>query len=156
MLSPSEWASFRGGGEAERSALEGSSVYFPYFSVGTVFDEAATRARLEPLGLVASPLGDYLERLLDFATRSRWGKRPIARNAAAGSRGGRAGAAGVRVPRRPLRDACLRRARIETAPAPAATVSLPDGRASRAPPPNRGVVHAPVLPTTLDRFMLDS
>ena len=85
VLSPSEWASFRGGGEAERSALEGSSVYFPYFSVGTVFDEAQTRARLEPLGLVASPLGDYLERLLDFATRSRWGKRPIARNAAAGA-----------------------------------------------------------------------
>ncbi len=85
VLSPSEWASFRGGGEAERSALEGSSVYFPYFSVGTVFDETATRARLEPLGLVASPLGEYLERLLDFATRSRWGKRPIARNAAAGA-----------------------------------------------------------------------
>jgi hypothetical protein len=24
-------------------------------------------------------LGDYMDRLLDFATRSRWGKRPIAR-----------------------------------------------------------------------------
>jgi hypothetical protein len=24
-------------------------------------------------------LGEYLERLLDFATRSRWGKRPITR-----------------------------------------------------------------------------
>ena len=85
VLSPSEWATFRGGGEAERSALEGSSVYFPYFSVGTVFDETATRARLDPLGLQASPLGEYLERLLDFATRSRWGKRPIARVEAAGA-----------------------------------------------------------------------
>ena len=42
----------------------------------TVFDESATRARLEPAGIRVSPLGDYLERLLDFATRSRWGKKP--------------------------------------------------------------------------------
>jgi hypothetical protein len=61
------------------AALESSQVYFPYFAIGTVFDNAATRARLEPAGIHASPLHDYLERLLDFATRSRWGKRPIAR-----------------------------------------------------------------------------
>jgi thioester reductase-like protein len=66
-------------GAAQRSALEGSRIYFPYFSIEAVFDEAATRARLEPAGIRASPLRDYLERLLDFATRSRWGKRPIAR-----------------------------------------------------------------------------
>jgi thioester reductase-like protein len=58
---------------------EPGSEYFPYFSVGTVFDDAATRARLEPAGLRVSPLDDYLERLLDFATRSGWGKRPIKR-----------------------------------------------------------------------------
>jgi len=79
VLSPGEWAASSAGGETQRAALEGSTVYFPYFSVGTVFDDAATRARLEPLGLRVSPLGDYLERLLDFATRSRWGKRPIGR-----------------------------------------------------------------------------
>ena len=61
-------------------ALDGSRAYFPYFSMRAVFDEAATRARLEPAGIRVSPLGDYLERLLDFATRSRWGKRPIARS----------------------------------------------------------------------------
>jgi thioester reductase-like protein len=60
-------------------AIEGGSAYFPYFSVATTFEDAFTRARLEPLGIRASPLGEYLERLLDFATRSRWGKRPIAR-----------------------------------------------------------------------------
>ena len=38
-----------------------------------------TRARLVPHGIAASPLCDYMERLLDFATRSRWGKSPIAR-----------------------------------------------------------------------------
>jgi nucleoside-diphosphate-sugar epimerase len=64
---------------AERSALEASAAYFPYFSIDTVFDQAATRARLEPHGIRTSPLGEYLDRLLDFATRSRWGKRPIAR-----------------------------------------------------------------------------
>jgi long-chain acyl-CoA synthetase len=80
VLSPVEFAAFeRDGSSVQRSALEGSRAYFPYFSVGTVFDEAVTRARLEPAGIRVSPLGDYLERLLDFATRSRWGKLPIAR-----------------------------------------------------------------------------
>jgi thioester reductase-like protein len=78
VLSPREFAAGEGGGAA-RAALEGSSVYFPYFSVDTVFDDAATRARLEPRGIRSSPLGDYLEGLLDFATRSRWGKLPITR-----------------------------------------------------------------------------
>jgi thioester reductase-like protein len=78
VLPPREFAALeavRGG-----SALEGSSVYFPYFSVETVFDDTAARARLEPMGIQVTPLGDYLERLLDFAMRSRWGKRPIARS----------------------------------------------------------------------------
>jgi nucleoside-diphosphate-sugar epimerase len=80
VLSPPEYAALeRRGGATARSALEASSVYFPYFSIGTMFEDAATRARLEPMGIQVSPLGDYLERLLDFATRSRWGKRPIAR-----------------------------------------------------------------------------
>ena len=78
VLSPPEFAALEDGGAA-RAALEGSSVYFPYFSVDTVFDDATTRARLEPRGIRSSPLGDYLDQLLDFATRSRWGKRPITR-----------------------------------------------------------------------------
>jgi long-chain acyl-CoA synthetase len=78
VLSPAEFAALDGSA-AQRSALEGSSVYFPYFSIGAVFDESLTRARLEPAGIQVSPLREYLERLLDFATRSRWGKRPIAR-----------------------------------------------------------------------------
>ncbi len=78
VLSPAEFAEFEHG-SVGHSALEGSRAYFPYFSIGAVFDQAATRARLEPAGILVSPLGEYLERLLDFATRSRWGKRPIAR-----------------------------------------------------------------------------
>jgi thioester reductase-like protein len=75
VMSPAEFAELKGPG----NALEDSNVYFPYFSVGTVFDETAARARLEPAGIGVSPLREYLDRLLDFATRSRWGKRPIAR-----------------------------------------------------------------------------
>lgn len=56
-----------------------SRAYFPYFSVSAVFDDARARARLAPAGLSVTPLRDYMDRLLDFATRSRWGKRPIAR-----------------------------------------------------------------------------
>lgn len=63
----------------EGQALEGSRAYFPYFSIKAVFDDTATRLRLDPAGIHATPLRDYLDRLLDFATRSRWGKRPIAR-----------------------------------------------------------------------------
>jgi len=78
VLPPAEFAALPRGA-AENSALDASSAYFPYFSIGTVFESAATRARLDPAGIRTSPLGEYLERLLDFATRSRWGKRPIAR-----------------------------------------------------------------------------
>jgi hypothetical protein len=59
--------------------LEEGRMYFPYFSVASTFDDTFTRARLEPAGISVSPLRDYLGRLLDFATRARWGKHPIAR-----------------------------------------------------------------------------
>ena len=81
VLSPADFAA-RECSESERGALEGSSVYFPYFAIGAVFDEALTRERLAGTGIEVTPLREYLERLLDFATRSRWGKRPIARFAA--------------------------------------------------------------------------
>jgi thioester reductase-like protein len=77
VVPPGEFSAADGG--VSEAALESSAVYFPYFSIGTEFDNAATRAQLGPAGIQATPLNDYLERLLDFATRSRWGKRPIAR-----------------------------------------------------------------------------
>ena len=77
VIAPGEFLASDGG--MSEVAIESSRVYFPYFSVGTVFENAATRARLSPSGIQSSPLHDYMERLLDFATRSRWGKRPIGR-----------------------------------------------------------------------------
>jgi long-chain acyl-CoA synthetase len=78
VLPPAEFEALERGA-AESSALDAGRVYFPYFSIGTVFDQTATNARLLPEGITVSPLREYMGRLLDFATRSRWGKQPIAR-----------------------------------------------------------------------------
>ena len=78
VLTPDEFEA-QAGGSNDGTAIEGGRAYFPYFSITAEFDDAATRARLEPAGIRVSPLRDYMDRLLDFATRSRWGKRPIAR-----------------------------------------------------------------------------
>jgi thioester reductase-like protein len=78
VLPPAEFAAMTEERQVA-ATIENSSVYFPYFSIGAVFDDALTRARLVPAGIQASPLHDYMERLLDYATRSRWGKLPIAR-----------------------------------------------------------------------------
>jgi nucleoside-diphosphate-sugar epimerase len=80
VLEPAEFADYaRGLTGVQRSALHESAAYFPYFACDTEFDDRCARARLEPAGLSPSPLVSYLERLLDFATRTRWGKRPISR-----------------------------------------------------------------------------
>jgi len=78
VVPPAEFAELTLGA-AELKALSAGSEYFPYFCMDGVFEDAATRARLEPDGITAAPLRDYMDQLLDFATRSRWGKRPISR-----------------------------------------------------------------------------
>ena len=74
---PAEFAA--GMGKLSDAAVEAIRVYFPYFAISTVFDNTRTRARLAQAGIQCPPLREYLHRLLDFATRSRWGKRPIGR-----------------------------------------------------------------------------
>jgi thioester reductase-like protein len=78
VLPPEEFEA-HAGDSRDGTTIEGGRAYFPYFSITAVFDDAVTRARLEPAGIRVTPLRDYMERLLDFATRSRWGKRPIGR-----------------------------------------------------------------------------
>ncbi|HEY1567743.1 MAG TPA: SDR family oxidoreductase [Solirubrobacteraceae bacterium] len=78
VVSPAEFATMTLGA-AERKALEAGSEYFPYFCMEGTFDDRETRKRLEPDGITTVPLRDYVDRLLDFATRARWGKRPISR-----------------------------------------------------------------------------
>ncbi len=77
LLSPAEFLSSDHG--IARSMLEEGAMYFPYFSVKSTFDDAFTRSQLRPAGISAAPLRDYMDRLLEFATWSRWGKRPVAR-----------------------------------------------------------------------------
>jgi thioester reductase-like protein len=77
LVPAAEFASLEHG--LGRSMLEEGRMYFPYFAMTATFDDAVSRARLEPAGISVSPLRDYMSRLLDFATQARWGKRPIGR-----------------------------------------------------------------------------
>jgi len=77
LLPPAEFLSSNHG--VARSMLEEGAMYFPYFSVATTFDDAFTRAQLRPAGISVAPLREYMSRLLDYATWSRWGKHPIPR-----------------------------------------------------------------------------
>ncbi len=80
VLDPSAFADYASTlSRPQGNMLRQGAVYFPYFAVRTEFDNARARARLEPAGISASPLSTYLERLLDYATRTRWGKRPLSR-----------------------------------------------------------------------------
>ena len=77
LLTPAEFMSADHG--VPRSLIEEGAMYFPYFSVATTFDDTLTRAQLQPAGISVAPLREYMSRLLDYATWSRWGKHPIAR-----------------------------------------------------------------------------
>jgi thioester reductase-like protein len=80
ILSPAEFAArLETADGTRRAAMQAGIAYFPYFSTRAQFDESRARAQLGPEGPAAAPLREYMERLLDFATRSRWGKRPITR-----------------------------------------------------------------------------
>ncbi len=56
-------------GAARREALRRMEVYFPYFSMRVRFSD-----RRHP---PAPPVEGYFHRLLDFAERARWGRRPV-------------------------------------------------------------------------------
>ncbi len=79
VLSPAQFAELDGADVARAAALEAGRIFFPYFSVGARFRDERARARLAGSGIRVTPLSEYLERLLEFATRARWGKSPIAR-----------------------------------------------------------------------------
>jgi nucleoside-diphosphate-sugar epimerase len=61
---------------ARREALRRMEVYFPYFSMRVRFAD-----RRHP---PAPPVERYFDRLLDFAERARWGRRPVERPQTAG------------------------------------------------------------------------
>jgi thioester reductase-like protein len=59
-------------GRARREALRRMEVYFPYFSMRVRFAD-----RRHP---PAPPVETYFDRLLDYAERARWGRRPVERS----------------------------------------------------------------------------
>ena len=79
VVSMEEFATIPPASVAVEQALIAGAAYFPYFAMTAAFDDSVTRARLEPGGMLCTPLSDYIQRLLDFATVSRWGKVKIPR-----------------------------------------------------------------------------
>lgn len=59
--------------------LRRNEAYFPYLGMRMRFDDTGAREVLEPLGIRASPLPEYFDRLVEFAQAARWGRRPIGR-----------------------------------------------------------------------------
>ncbi|HEY4827240.1 MAG TPA: hypothetical protein VIH85_10745, partial [Solirubrobacteraceae bacterium] len=62
-----------------RRRLERTKAYFPYMSLDLRFDDRRARELLEPLGIRATPIGEFFDELMDFAEAARWGRNPIAR-----------------------------------------------------------------------------
>jgi len=74
-----EWALRHAPEGSWRRKLERASVFFPYFRLGMRFDDRNARAALEPAGVRPDPLPAYFDRLMDFAERAAWGRRPLSR-----------------------------------------------------------------------------
>jgi thioester reductase-like protein len=62
-----------------RDALKRTEALLPYFAMKVRFENRRTTARLRRAGLEAPAVDGYLDRLLDFAVASRWGRKPLSR-----------------------------------------------------------------------------
>jgi thioester reductase-like protein len=62
---------------ARRRWLERADVFFPYFAPTVRFDTARAEAALAPAGIRPAPLPSYFGRLIEFAERCDWGRRPL-------------------------------------------------------------------------------
>jgi thioester reductase-like protein len=60
---------------------QGAEAYVPYFDVRCRFDDDRAREILERAGVEKPDPRDYLGRLIAYAHRTSWGKRPISRQA---------------------------------------------------------------------------
>jgi thioester reductase-like protein len=63
--------------------VEEAEVYLPYFDIRTRFDDRRARALLERTATVRCDVGECFGRLMAYAVDTRWGKRPLSREAAA-------------------------------------------------------------------------
>jgi thioester reductase-like protein len=60
---------------------QGVEAYVPYFDVRCRFDDSRARGVLERVGVQKPDPRDYMGRLIAYAHRTGWGKRPISRQA---------------------------------------------------------------------------
>ncbi|HZK15609.1 MAG TPA: hypothetical protein VFC52_03360 [Solirubrobacterales bacterium] len=65
----------------------GAETFVPYFDVRCRFDDARAREILERMGVGKPDPRDYLGQLIAYAHKTRWGKRPVSRQAAMGEVG---------------------------------------------------------------------
>jgi thioester reductase-like protein len=69
-------------GTGSTHADDQGAVYFPYFDMEVVFDDARARALLGPAGIACPKLADYFPVLMDYAQATRWGKTAMTREEA--------------------------------------------------------------------------
>jgi long-chain acyl-CoA synthetase len=69
-------------GTGSSHADDQGAVYFPYFDMEVVFDDARARALLGPAGIKCPRLADYFPVLMDYANRAKWGKLALTREEA--------------------------------------------------------------------------
>jgi thioester reductase-like protein len=65
-----------------RKALRQMEVFFPYMAARVAYADRRTRRRLDPAGIEPGSVEGYLDRLIGFAQRARWGREPITREEA--------------------------------------------------------------------------
>jgi thioester reductase-like protein len=66
-------------GTGSSHADDQGAVYFPYFDMEVMFDDARARAVLAPAGISCPRLADYFPVLMDYANRAKWGKTMLTR-----------------------------------------------------------------------------
>jgi thioester reductase-like protein len=65
-----------------RKALRQMEAFFPYLSARVRYGDRITRRRLAEKGIEPGSVDSYLDRLIGFAERARWGREPISRERA--------------------------------------------------------------------------
>jgi thioester reductase-like protein len=69
------------GGESNGSVPAGGETFVPYFDVRCRFGDERAGALLARVGVAKPEPAEYLGRLIAYARRAGWGKRPISREA---------------------------------------------------------------------------
>jgi len=75
------------GRQAAEGLPAGGEAFVPYFDVRCRFGDARAGELLERAGVQKPDPGDYLDRLIAYAHRTGWGKRPLSRQASLGGVG---------------------------------------------------------------------